>query len=97
MTYLKNKSYFWCNIKKVINKKKITFRLIEFFIVGLVMGVTEDILAIHFATDATITLQTFKVALIVAIPFAVFSELVVDAKPIRRWVKVLLAKKFKKG
>jgi len=59
----------------------------EFLIVGLVMGVTEDIIAIKLATDAEITMHVFVVAFWVAIPFAVFSELIVDAKTIRRWVK----------
>lgn len=54
---------------------------------GLVAGVTEDIIAIKLATDAEITFQTLKVAFLVAVPFAIFSELIVDAKIIRRWVK----------
>jgi len=59
----------------------------EFFLVGLVAGVTEDMIAIKLATDAEITLQTFKVAFLVAVPFAIFSELIVDGKTIRKWVK----------
>jgi len=48
------------------------------------MGVSEDLLAIHFATDVVITPHVFKVALLVAFPFAVISELVVDSKIFRR-------------
>ncbi len=48
------------------------------------MGVTEDLLAIHFATDAVITPHVFKVAFLVALPFAMISELLVDSKLFRR-------------
>ena len=48
------------------------------------MGVTEDLIAIHFATEAVITPHVFKVALFVALPFAIISELVVDSKIFRR-------------
>lgn len=75
-----------------IKRREVVTRLIEFFFVGLVMGVAEDMLAIHFATDATITIQTFKVAFIVALPFAIFSELIADAKWVRRRIKRFLKK-----
>lgn len=52
--------------------------MLEFFIVGLVLGVLEDIIAIKAATNAPITLHVFKVAFAVALPFAIFSELIVD-------------------
>ena len=66
------------------DKKRVISRLIEFFFIGLVMGVVEDILAIHFATDAQITFQTFKVAFFVALPFAIISEFIVDLKLFRK-------------
>lgn len=53
-------------------------RLLEFFIIGVVMGVIEDVLAIMLATDAKLTPQVILTALVVALPFAVISELVVD-------------------
>lgn len=74
-------------------KKQIVTHLVEFFFVGLVMGVIEDMLAIHFATDAKITLETLKVALVVAIPFAVVSELIVDVQFFRQAMKSFLYKK----
>ena len=61
-------------------KRRHFYRFLEFFIVGFVLGVTEDILAIHFATDATITIEVVYIAALVALPFAVFSELIVDWK-----------------
>ena len=53
-------------------------RFLEFFLIGIVMGVIEDLIAIFFATDATITLEVVLIATAVALPFAVISELVVD-------------------
>ena len=53
-------------------------RLLEFFIIGIVFGVTEDLLAILIATDAELSFDILFVVILVAIPFAVFAELVVD-------------------
>lgn len=84
----------WYNFFGVmrIEKRKVALRLIEFFFVGLVMGVIEDILAIHFATSSEITFETLKVAAIVAFPFAIFSELIVDAA----WVRERIAHLFRR-
>lgn len=71
-------------------KKRIFLHLLEFFFVGLLMGIVEDVLAIKFATDAKITFDTFKVAFLVALPFAFISELLVDSHIIR---KILFGKK----
>lgn len=61
-------------------KRRHFYRFLEFFIVGFVLGITEDILVIHFATDAVITIKVVYIAALVALPFAVFSELIVDWK-----------------
>ena len=53
-------------------------RLLEFFVIGVVFGVTEDLLAVMIATDADITVEVIVVVVVIAIPFAVISELVVD-------------------
>lgn len=72
-------------------KHKIVLRLLEFFLVGVVMGVVEDILAILLATDAKIDMRVIGVALFVAIPFAIISELIVDLPSFQRkghnWLK----------
>ena len=72
-------------------KRKNVYRFLEFFLVGFVMGIAEDIIAIHYATDAVITPHVIYVAALVALPFAVFSELIVDWKHIKflrkRWIK----------
>jgi uncharacterized membrane protein (DUF106 family) len=78
-------------------KKRYVYRILEFFIVGLAMGITEDLIAIHFATDAVITANVVLVAAMVALPFAIFSELVVDWKHMKflrkRWTMNLSKEK----
>ena len=66
---------------KKIQKHHI-YRFLEFFIVGFLMGIAEDLIAIRYATDATITPKVILVAALVALPFAAFSELIVDWKHI---------------
>lgn len=58
--------------------KERTARLIEFFSIGIVMGVTEDLIVVVAATNEEITLQMIGIIVLVAIPFAGLSELVVD-------------------
>lgn len=53
-------------------------RLIEFFSIGVVMGVMEDLIVVAVATSEAITLQMLGIIVVVAIPFAGISELVVD-------------------
>jgi membrane protein CcdC involved in cytochrome C biogenesis len=59
-------------------KRKNIIRLIEFFVVGLIFGILEDLLAIVLTSDTEITGKTILIASLVALPFAVFSELIVD-------------------
>lgn len=53
-------------------------RLLEFFVIGVTLGVTEDVIAVTLATDATITPRMIGIIILVSIPFAGLSELVVD-------------------
>lgn len=62
-------------------------RFLEFFIVGLALGVVEDLIAISLATEKQIDLKVFVVALLVAFPFAVFSELIVDHDKFKRLMR----------
>lgn len=66
-------------------------RFLEFFIVGLLLGVVEDLIAITLATEKAIDLRVFVIAFLVAFPFAIFSELIVDHDKfkglIRKWFK----------
>jgi hypothetical protein len=70
-----------------MNYKDKKIRLLEFLLIGLVMGIGEDLLAIFLATDAEINFKVIYVVLIVAFPFAFISELVVDHP--RFWEKIL--------
>lgn len=60
-----------------MNRKRLN-RFLEFLIIGVVMGVTEDLIAVKLTTGAEITLNVIFIILLVAVPFAAFSELVVD-------------------
>ncbi|UZE93921.1 MAG: hypothetical protein IB618_04155 [Candidatus Pacearchaeota archaeon] len=53
-------------------------RLLEFFIVGMGLGIIEDLIAIGLATGATITWHIVGIIALVSLPFAVISELIVD-------------------
>ena len=66
-------------------------RFLEFFLVGIVLGVSEDLLAIFLVTNEAIDFRVFMIAFFVAFPFAVFSELIVDHDKfkslMKRWFK----------
>jgi len=62
-------------------------RLLEFFVIGLVFGIIEDLLAIALTTDAKLEWSTVLVVFFIALPFAVISELVVDHP--KFWQKIL--------
>ncbi|PSG98738.1 MAG: hypothetical protein BRC29_01260 [Nanohaloarchaea archaeon SW_7_43_1] len=51
----------------------------EFLIFGIILGVTEDMIAVMLVTDESFTLHMLGVVIAVTIPFAAFSELVVDS------------------
>jgi hypothetical protein len=59
-------------------KKTRRIRLIEFLIIGILFGLTEDLLAIWLATDAVIDMSVIWIVLAVAVPFAFISEIIVD-------------------
>ena len=58
--------------------KKVLERFLEFFLIGLVLGIIEDIIAVTLSTGAPITWKMIGIIALVALPFAAFSELVVD-------------------
>ena len=58
--------------------KKKTLRFLEFFLIGVVLGIFEDVLAVWFATGEPITLKVIGVVFLVALPFAIISEYIVD-------------------
>lgn len=55
-------------------------RVLEFFLVGLAMGIAEDLIAVKLATGVSLDLRIIGIIALVALPFAIFSELVVDRK-----------------
>lgn len=63
---------------RIVVPRKRLIRFTEFFIVGLMMGISEDLMAIYFATGETITFHIVVIASVVSLPFAFFSEMVVD-------------------
>lgn len=65
-------------------------RLLEFFLIGLALGIVEDLIAIWLATDATIDLRVILIAGFVALPFAFISEIIVDQKKFPKFIKKLL-------
>ncbi|MFB6077092.1 MAG: hypothetical protein ABEK12_03105 [Candidatus Nanohaloarchaea archaeon] len=68
-------------------------RFLEFLVIGVVAGVAEDLIAVHLATGSPITWQVVGVVVVVAIPFAALSELVVDREDVRIFHR--LAERFR--
>jgi hypothetical protein len=54
-------------------------RFVEFLVVGIFLGVTEDLLAVMLATDAEFSWKILWIVVAVSVPFAAFSELIVDS------------------
>jgi hypothetical protein len=69
-------------------------RVAEFLVIGIVMGVAEDLIAIFVATDAEFSWHIIWVVLAVAIPFAFISEIIVDNP--RFWEKIWPGKEDEK-
>lgn len=61
-------------------KNKHINRFLEFLLVGICMGVIEDVIAVKATTGTNITFEVLITVVLVALPFAAFSELVVDRK-----------------
>lgn len=51
---------------------------LEFLVFGVIMGITEDLIAVTLATGEPITMEIIVIVTIVAIPFAAIGELIVD-------------------
>ncbi|MFB6076006.1 MAG: hypothetical protein ABEK17_02580 [Candidatus Aenigmatarchaeota archaeon] len=59
-------------------KREHMNRIAEFLLIGIFMGVTEDLLAVKLTTGANLDFRVIGIVILVSLPFAVFSELVVD-------------------
>ena len=64
-------------------------RFTEFLIFGIILGVTEDMIAVMLVTDESFTLRMLGIIIVVTIPFAAFSELVVDSDEYRITERIL--------
>ena len=66
---------------KLFNVKKKYLHIevfLEFLIFGVLMGIGEDLIALHFSTGEPITWLVVGVVTLVAIPFSIIGEVVVD-------------------
>ena len=66
-------------------------RILEFVVAGIILDLTENIISIKLTTQTELSLQVFIVALMVVIPFAIVTELIIDHPNF--WNKVLSLKK----
>lgn len=74
-----------------LSKRQRLIRFLEFLVIGIIMGLVEDLLAVTLATDTTIDGRVVLIVLAVAVPFAIISELVVDHP---RFWEVLMPKSW---
>ena len=65
------------NQKKEINWKKWEI-IFEFLVFGIAIGITEDLIAIKFATGEPITFKIIGIVILIAIPFAIIGEVIFD-------------------
>jgi len=66
-----------------MNYKRLEVFL-EFLIFGIFMGVVEDVIAVYVVTGVHVTWRSIFIIILVAIPFAVIGELIVDRIDITR-------------
>lgn len=62
----------------MIRVRKKTLRIIEFLLIGVAVGLVEDLIAVKAVSGEPITIHVIGTVLLVAVPFAILSELVVD-------------------
>ncbi len=60
-----------------MDPKKIEV-MFEFLVFGIIIGITEDLIAIKLTTDASITLKMVWIIILIAIPFAIIGEIFAD-------------------
>jgi hypothetical protein len=70
-------------------KRERLARFLEFLIVGILIGVVEDLIAIHVTTGESLSVEMVIVVVLVAIPFAAFAELFVDREEIQPFERVI--------
>jgi len=60
-----------------MNLKRLEVFL-EFLIFGIIIGITEDLIAIKVVTNELITWEVVGIVFLIAFPFAVIGEIFVD-------------------
>lgn len=76
-----------------MNLKRLEIFL-EFLVFGVVVGIIEDLIAVKIVSGEPITWRVVGIVVLVAIPFAVLGELVIDRLDFIGLCKKL-ARKFK--
>jgi len=77
--------------KKEVNWKKWEV-VFEFLIFGILIGITEDLIAIKFATGEEITFKIIGIVILIAIPFAVLGEVIFDRIDFAKILKRIFGK-----
>ncbi len=72
----------------MVSKWKKLEVMFEFLLFGILIGITEDIIAIKLTTGASITPRMIGIIVLIAIPFAIIGEMIAD--------RINLARTFKK-
>jgi len=66
-----------------MGRKQRLERFIEFLVIGVALGIIEDMIAIMLITGESFNLRMLGIVVMVAVPFAAFSELIVDSDEYR--------------
>jgi len=67
---------------------RILKKSLEYFIIGMIVDLSENLLVIKFTTKEVITWETVKIAVLVVLPFAILMEVVFDPIIRRRILKI---------
>ena len=60
------------------SRRRLLVRFLEFFVIGVVFGLVEDLIIVKATTGAPITIEMVGIIFLIALPFAVFTEIIVD-------------------
>jgi len=66
---------------------------LEFLIFGIIFGVVEDLIAVNVVTGQQITPRTVGIVIIIAIPFALVGEILVDQIDFTKILKRIFGRK----
>jgi len=71
----------------MVSKWKKLEVMFEFLLFGILIGITEDIIAIKLTTGASITPRMIGIIVAIAIPFAIIGEMIADRVDLARPLK----------